>query len=48
LRRFADVFMPYDMLYDWTLRILGTTGIRKVVTCKIPGPVGILMRLLGY
>jgi geranylgeranyl reductase family protein len=48
LRRFADVFMSYDMLYDCTLRILGTTGIRKVVTCKIPGPVGILMRLLGY
>jgi geranylgeranyl reductase family protein len=48
LRRFADVFMPYDVLYDCTLRILGTTGIKKVITCKIPGPVGILMRLLGY
>jgi digeranylgeranylglycerophospholipid reductase len=48
MRRFADVFMPHDRLYDCTLRILGTTGIKKVVTCKIPGPVSILMRLLGY
>jgi digeranylgeranylglycerophospholipid reductase len=48
MRRFADVFMPYDILYAFTMRILGTAGIKKVVTCKIPGRVGVLMRLLGY
>jgi geranylgeranyl reductase family protein len=48
MRRFADVFMPHDILYALTLRILGTAGIKKVVTCKIPGRVGILMKLLGY
>jgi digeranylgeranylglycerophospholipid reductase len=48
MRRFADVFMPHDMLYDCAMRILGTAGIKNVVTCKIPSGVGILMRLLGY
>jgi len=48
MRRFADVFMPHDVLFGCTLRILGTAGIKRIVTCKIPGPVGILMRLLGY
>jgi digeranylgeranylglycerophospholipid reductase len=48
MRRFADIFMPYDILYAFTMRILGTAGIKKVVTCKIPGRVGVLMRLLGY
>lgn len=48
MRRFADVFMSHDRLFDYTMRILRTSGIKKVVTCKIPGGVGILMRLLGY
>jgi geranylgeranyl reductase family protein len=48
MRRFADVFMPHDILFDFTMRILGTAGIKKIVTCKIPGRVGILMRLFGY
>ena len=48
MRRFADVFMPHDMLYACTMRILGTEGIKKTVTCKIPARVSILMRLLGY
>jgi digeranylgeranylglycerophospholipid reductase len=48
MRRFADVFMPHDVLFDCTLRILGTAGIKRIVTCKIPRRVGILMRLLGY
>jgi digeranylgeranylglycerophospholipid reductase len=48
LRRFADVFMPYDVLYDYSMRLLRTAGIKKVVTCKIPSGLGVLMRLLGY
>jgi len=48
MRRLADVFMSHDKLFDYALRILGTSGIKKVVTCKIPGGVSILMRLLGY
>ena len=48
MRRFADVFMPHDRLYDQTMRILGTGGIKKVVTCKIPTGLNILMRVLGY
>jgi flavin-dependent dehydrogenase len=48
VRRFADVFMSHDKLFDYTMRTLRTAGIKKVVTCKIPGGVGILMRLLGY
>ena len=48
MRRFADFFMSHDRLFDYTMRILGTSGIKKVVTCKVPAGVGILMRLLGY
>ncbi len=48
MRRFADVFMGHDRLFDCTMRTLGTDGIRRVLTCKIPSGVGILMRLLGY
>ncbi|WP_455284834.1 geranylgeranyl reductase family protein [[Eubacterium] cellulosolvens] len=48
MRRFADVFMHHDRLFDCTMRILGTDGIKKVLTCKIPSGVDIVMRLLGY
>ena len=48
MRRFADVFMSHDRLFDQTLRILRTEGIKKVVTCKIPSGLDILMRTLGY
>jgi geranylgeranyl reductase family protein len=48
MRRFADAFMPHDILFDWALRILGTAGIEKVLTCKIPSSIGPLMRLFRY
>jgi digeranylgeranylglycerophospholipid reductase len=48
MRRFADVFMPHDTLFDWAMRLLGTGGIKRVITCKIPGGLDILMRLFGY
>jgi len=48
MRRFADIFMRHDRIFDRTMRILQTSGIKKVVTCNIPGGVDILMRILGY
>jgi len=48
LRRFADVFMPHDMLYGCAMRLLRTAGIKSVVTCKIPDGLDVLMGLLGY
>jgi len=48
MRRFADIFMRHDRLFDWSMSILRTVGIKKVVTCKIPWGLDILMRLLGY
>ncbi len=48
MRRFADIFMRHDRIFDRTMGILQTSGIRKVVTCKIPIGVDILMRILGY
>jgi digeranylgeranylglycerophospholipid reductase len=48
MRRFADAFMPHDLLFDYSMRLLGTAGIKKVVTCKIPRGLGPLMRLFRY
>jgi digeranylgeranylglycerophospholipid reductase len=48
MRRFADAFMPHDLLFDYSMTLLGTAGIKKVVTCKIPSGLGPLMRLFGY
>lgn len=48
MRRFADLFMRHDRLFDCTMRILRTGGIKKVVTCKIPRGLNVLMKLLGY
>ena len=48
MRRFADAFMRHDRALDLAMRLLGTDGIKKVVTCKIPGGLDILMNLLGY
>jgi digeranylgeranylglycerophospholipid reductase len=48
MRRFADPLMAHDGLFDHALRILQTGGIKKVVTCKIPNGLDILMRLAGY
>jgi len=47
MRRFADAFMPHDLLFDCSMRLLGTAGIKKVVTCKIPCGLSPLMRLFG-
>jgi digeranylgeranylglycerophospholipid reductase len=47
MRRFADAFMPHDLLFGCSMRLLGTAGIRKVVTCKIPSGLSPLMRLFG-
>jgi len=48
MRRFADIFMRNDRLFDCTMRILRADGIKKVVTCKIPKGLNVLMNLLGY
>jgi len=48
MRRFADFFMRHDTVFDWAMRILRTGGIKKVVTCKVPGGLDLVMRLLGY
>jgi len=48
MRRFADLFMSHDRLFDCTMKILRTDGIKKVVTCKISRGLNVLMKLLGY
>jgi digeranylgeranylglycerophospholipid reductase len=48
MRRFADAFMRHDRAFDLAMRVLGIGRIEKVVTCKIPDGLGILMSLLGY
>jgi digeranylgeranylglycerophospholipid reductase len=48
MRRFADFFMRHDIAFDSAMRILHTGGIKKVVTCKVPGGLDLVMRLLGY
>lgn len=36
LRRLADRFMGNDFLFDVLLRVLGTKGIKDVITCRPP------------
>lgn len=48
MRRLADIFMRHDRLLDSAMRILRTDGIKKVITCKIPSGLDIVMKLLGY
>jgi digeranylgeranylglycerophospholipid reductase len=48
MRRFADAFMPHDLLFECSMRLLGISGIKKVLTCKIPCGLRPLMRLFGY
>jgi hypothetical protein len=36
LRRLADHGMGNDLLFDLMLRILGTRGIKDVITCRAP------------
>ncbi len=37
LRRMSDWFMKHDQLFHLLLRYLGTSGIRDVITCRVPG-----------
>ncbi len=39
LRRLADRFMGNDLLFHLMLRILGTKGIKDVITCRAPAGV---------
>jgi digeranylgeranylglycerophospholipid reductase len=36
LRRFADPFMKSDLMFHVVLRVLGTKGIKDVITCRVP------------
>lgn len=43
LRRLADHFMGNDTLFHLLLRILGTEGIKDVITCRAPAGIGPLI-----
>jgi digeranylgeranylglycerophospholipid reductase len=43
LRRFADPFMKYDLTFHVILRLLGTRGIKDVITCRVPKGLGPLI-----
>jgi digeranylgeranylglycerophospholipid reductase len=40
LRRLADYFMGNDLVFHMLLRLLGTQGIKDVITCKAPRGLG--------
>lgn len=37
LRRLADHFMGNDFIFHSLLGVLGTQGIKDVITCRVPG-----------
>ena len=43
LRRLADRFMGNDLVYDLILKMLGTQGIKDVITCRVPRGLGLLI-----
>jgi len=43
LRRYADPFMRNDYLFHLIMRLLGTNGIKDVITCKVPKALGPLI-----
>jgi digeranylgeranylglycerophospholipid reductase len=43
MRRLADHFMGNDFLFHLMLKILGTKGIKDVITCRIPRGLGVLV-----
>jgi len=43
LRRYADPFMKNDFLFHLVLRVLGTKGIKDVITCRVPKGFGALV-----
>jgi len=47
LRRLADHFMGHDGLFHLILRMLGTNGIKEVITCKVPTGLGPLVSLVA-
>jgi len=44
LRRLADHFMGNDLVFHLLLRVLGTKGIKDVITCRAPAGTGPLIR----
>ncbi len=46
LRRLADHFMGNDRLFHALLRMLGTQGIKDVITCRVPRGIGPLLSLM--
>lgn len=43
MRRLADRFMGHDLAFHVMLRILGSQGIKDVITCKVPRQLSFLM-----
>jgi len=43
LRRLADRFMKNDLLFHLLLRMLGTEGIKDVITCRAPTGLGLFI-----
>jgi digeranylgeranylglycerophospholipid reductase len=43
LRRYADPFMRNDLIFHLIMRVLGTKGIKDVITCKVPRGLGVLI-----
>ena len=43
LRRLADHFMSNDLIFHLLLRVLGTKGIKDVITCRAPAGTGPLV-----
>ena len=43
MRRLADRFMGNDLLFHLMLKILGTKGIKDVITCRVPRGLGLLV-----
>jgi len=43
MRRLADRFMGNDFLFHLMLKILGTKGIKDVITCRVPRGLGLLV-----
>ncbi len=47
IRRVADKFMWNDDLFNTALRILGSTRIRQIFTCKVPNGLSVFSKLLS-
>lgn len=47
LRRSSDWFMKHDYLFHLVLRLLGTQGIKDVITCRAPRGIGPFLSFFG-